>query len=293
MAHQAKNIIKRIGILILALILITGGAIFIFRSRIVAHFIPEIEQTGDIHIDIKNDTSYISSKLTVRNRSFLKIKVDTFTYTVSLFNKTYLKSHKFIGMVLHGYRTDTINFLLKIPYAAILKDLSTQRIKGDSASYSINISLLYSTVFGKAEIPFNKSAKLKLPQPPELELVEIKYTKFRLRSIVADAKIKITNYSPVTLSIKEMKYAMNVLKEGNLQGNFSQPTTIKPRGITYVDIPIEINVINMGKTIFEVIMNRDTYTYTLTLDATLETAGTLKRSFHIALSKTGIMEFKK
>jgi len=293
MIHQMKNIIKRICILILALALIAGGAIFIFRSRIVAHFIPEIKQTGDIHIDIKNDTSYISSKLTVRNKSFLKIKIDTFTYTVSLFNKTYLQSHKFIGMVLHGYRTDTINFSLKIPYATILKDLSAQRKKSDSASYSISISLLYSTVFGKAEIPFNKSAKLKLPQPPELELVEIKYTKFRLKSIVADAKIKITNYSAVTLSIKEMKYSMNILKAGKLQGNFSKPTTIKPRGITYVDIPIEINVINMGKTIFEVIINKDTYAYTLTLDAILKTAGTLKRSVHIALSKNGNMELKK
>jgi LEA14-like dessication related protein len=293
MAHQTKNIIKRICILILALAFIAGGAIFIFRSQIVARFIPEIEQTGDIHIDIKNDTSYISSKLTVRNKSFLKIKIDTFTYTVSLFNKTYLQSHKFIGRVLHGYRTDTINFSLKIPHASILKDLSAQRKKGDSANYSINISLLYSTVFGKSEIPFNKSAKLKLPQPPELELVEIKYTKFRLKSIVADAKIKITNYSAVTLSIKEMKYFMNILKAGNLEGNFSEPTTIKPKGITFVDIPIEINVINMGKTIFDVIINRDTYAYTLTLDATLETAGTLKRSVRIALSKNGNMELKK
>ena len=228
----------------------------------------------------------------VRNKSFLKIKIDTFTYTVSLFNKTYLQSHKFIGMVLHGYKTDTINFLLKIPYADILKDLSAQRKKGDSAGYSINISLLYSTVFGKAEIPFNKSAKLKLPQPPELELVEVKYTKFRLKSIVADAKIKITNYSNVTLSIKEMKYSLNILKAGNLEGNFSEPTTIKPRGITFVDIPIAINVINMGKTIFEVIINRDTYTYTLILNATLETAGKLKRSVNIALSKNGNMELK-
>lgn len=293
MAHQMKKIIKRICILILALALIAGGAIFIFHKQIIAHFIPEIEQTGDLHIDLKNDTSYISSKLMVRNKSFLKIKIDTFTYTVSLFNKTYLQNHKFIGMVLHGYRTDTINFSLKIPYASVLKDLKAQRKKVDSASYSISISLLYSTVFGKAEIPFNKSAKLKLPQPPELELVEIKYTKFRMKSIVADAKIKITNHSAFTLSIKEMKYAMNVLKEGNLEGNFSEPTTIKPKGITFVDIPIEINVINMGKTIFEVIMNRDTYTYTLTLDATLETAGTLKRSVHIALSKNGSMALKK
>ena len=124
-----KNKIKRISIFILVLAIIASGVIFIFRAQIISHFMPTVEQIGDIHITIKNDTSYINSKLIVKNKSFLKIEIDTIKYKVSLFDKMYFQNQKFIGMVLRGYGNDTTNFSLKIPYTTILKDLSAQRKK--------------------------------------------------------------------------------------------------------------------------------------------------------------------
>ena len=288
-----KNKIKRISIFILVLVIIAGGVIYIFRAGIIAHYIPTIEQIGVINIKVKNDTTYINSKLTVKNNTFLKIKIDTLKYKISLFNKTYLQSHKFIGVVLHGNGKDTIDFSLKIPYNTILKDLNTERKKRDSTSCSINISLQYSTVFGKAEFSINKFMKIKIPQPPELEVMEIKYKKIRMKSILANAKIRITNYSAVTLSIKEIHFSLNILKQGNLKGNYRERINIKPNGTTFIDLPIEINPNNIIKTIFEVIINKDNYDYTLTLNAILESSDSLKESFHINLTKNGKMELKK
>lgn len=288
-----RNKIKFIAIIILILTIIAAIIIFIFRSQIIAHIIPSVEQTGDIHIKVKNDTTYISSKLTVKNKTFLKIEIDTIRYKVSLFDKMYLQNQKFIGVVLPGYGMDTFDFSLKIPYITFLKDLSAERKKEDSASYSINISLLYSTVFGKAEFPINKSAKLKIPQPPEIKVVEIKYRKVRLKSILADVKIKIINYSSVTLSITDMNYFMSIIKHGNLKGTHREPINIKPKGTTFVSLPIEINLNNIGKTIFDVIINNDNYDYTLTLSAILESSDPLKEYFYIDISKSGRMELKK
>jgi LEA14-like dessication related protein len=288
-----KTKIKRLGIFILVIVIITGGVIFIFRARIIAHFIPAVEQIGVIDIKVKNDTSYISSKLAVKNKSFLKIEIDTIKYKVSLFDKTYLQRQKLIGLVLPAYGIDTLDFSIKIPYITILKDLRVERKKGDSASYSINISLQYSTLFGKVEIPISKSAKLKIPQPPEINIVEIKYKKIRLKSILADATIKIINYSAITLSIKEMSYSMNILKQGNLRGNYRKPINIKPNGTTYINLPIEINLKNIGKTVFEIIINKDNYDYTLTLNAIMESSYPLKEIFHIDLNKNGKMELRK
>ena len=288
-----KNKIKWFGVFILALAIIAGGIIFIFRADIIAHYIPAIEQTRAIDIKVENDTSYIRSKLIVRNKTFLKIGIDTIKYKVSLFDKVYLESQKYIGKVLHGYGTDTLDFSLKVPYITILKDLRAERKKEDSASYSINISLQYSTALGKAEMPISKSAKIKIPQPPELEVVEIKYKKFRFKSILAEAKIKIINYSAVTLSVKEMRYSMDILKQGNLKGNYSEPFEIKPKGTTFINLPIEINPTNLGKTIFEIIINKDSYDYILTMNAILESDNGVKESFNIGLTKNGKMELKK
>jgi len=288
-----KNRIKHISIVIICLLIITSGVIFIFRARIKTHFFPIVEQIGDINIKIKNDTAYVSSKLTAKNKSMFNIEVDTIKYKISLFNKTYLQSQKFVGMTLPGYGKDTIDFSVKIPYLTILTDLKAQRKKGDSVSYSINIFLQYSTIFGKSEVPINKAAKIKIPQPPELEVIEIKYKKIRLKSIHADAKIKIINYNAVALSIKSMSYTMKVLKQGELTGNYSEPIRIKPNETTYINLPIEIHANSLIKTAFEVLINKDNYNYTLTLNAILESTDSTKKYFHIHLIKNGKMELKK
>lgn len=292
-SYALKNIIKYTSIFILASVIIAGGTAFIFRAKLIAYFVPSVDQVGDIHIFVKNDTSYVNTILVVKNHSFLKIEMDTIRYKVSLFDKTYLQNEQSLGVQLPGYGNDTVNFSLKIPSAAIIKDIKAERKKDDSASYSINVSLQYTTAFGTSEIPITKSAKLKIPQPPELKVMDIKWKKVRFKSIHALANIKIINYSPVTLAIKELSYSMNILNHGNLKGTYKKLTIIKPHGTTFIDLPLEINVEKIGKTLFQILINKDNYNYVLTLNALIASSYPMTASFQINMVKTGHMELKK
>jgi len=284
---------KHIALFALALVIITGITFFIFKKKIIAHIIPTVEQMGSINIKIKNDTSYISTRFIIKNNTFLKIDIDTLNYEISLVDKVYLKNQKLIGAMLPAYGKDTIDFSLKIPFMAVIEDLKIQRKKNDSIDYKINIYLQFSTIFGKSAIPINKSAKIKIPQPPEIEIVDIKYKKFRFKSILADAQVKIINNSTVSFSIKELSYSMNISKQGKMDGSFSKPLNIKPKDTTYVNIPIEINPKSIGKTIFDIIFDNDNYDYTITLNALLESTEPLKETFKINISKSGNMELIK
>ena len=135
-----KAKIKRISIFIFVVAVIVTGCLYIFRDKIKAHFIPSVEQIGDINIRVENDTCYVSSKLMAKNKSFLEIKIDTIKYKVSMFDKTYLQDEEFIGKTLHSHSTDTIDFSLKIPYKIIIKDLKAERKKNKpSQVFKINI----------------------------------------------------------------------------------------------------------------------------------------------------------
>ena len=58
-----KHKIKRIGVFILGLAILAGGFIFIFRARVIMHYMPVVEQIGEIHIKVKNDTIVNFDKL--------------------------------------------------------------------------------------------------------------------------------------------------------------------------------------------------------------------------------------
>ena len=291
--NYMSNKIKYAGIIFL--VLIGGSALlaFIFREKVVAYFVPIVKPLGEIQIKVRKDTSYISSQLTIQNRSFLKLGIDTIKYRVMLFDKVYLQSERFLGIDLNGKETDTIDFSLKIPYKQLIDDVKIERKKGDSANYSVNVSLQYSTFMGKAEMPFNKASKLKIPQPPEFKIIEVKYKKRTRNSINTEAKIQIANYNSAALKIKEMTYSLNVLEQGNMKGTLSKETVIKAKGITLVYLPITISPDHLARTFFDVLINADNYDYTLIIKASLESVGPVHQSFDIDLTKTGKMELRK
>jgi LEA14-like dessication related protein len=279
-----------IGLIVFSVLVVATG--FIFRKQIATHYIPEVKQIDVIHINLKNDTSNIDFKLAVTNQSFLRIEIDTLIYKISLFNKTYLQKRHFLGIVLPGHGCDTLHVAIKIPYVAILKDLAKERGKGDSTNYAVELFLQYSTIFGESEIAIHRAAKLKIPAVPEFEIVDVKWNRVRLKSILASVTLKLVNHSEITLAIHDLKYAMEFLEQGIINGVYRQRIIIKPKAETMVTIPIEIKPNRMIKTVMAVMTNNDKYDYTLKLAATLESLDSIKNRFQIELVKNGRMELK-
>ncbi len=288
-----KNKIKKIGLIILGLIVILGCLLFFYRVQLLKKIIPSVYQIGSIKMSIVNDTTFVRSRLAIKNNIFLKINIDTIKYEVSLFDKVYMKNQTFVGLVLPGNGFDTVDLMLKIPHAVIMKDIKKERKKEDSASYSLDVSIQYSSVFGKSEFPFYKSSKIKIPQPPELELVSVKYKKIRLKSLLAFIKIKITNHSPIVLLLNDIIYFIDIPKVGNLKGNYKQTLQIKPHGSSYVTLEVKMEIKNMLKTGLQILFNKDNYAYVLNLKATLESVYPYQESFQVDLVKAGNMELKK
>jgi LEA14-like dessication related protein len=290
---MVKNKIKYAGIILLVLILLAGITTFIFRDKIKTRFMPEVKQSGKIEVVVENDTSYLKTKLVIKNKFLFHINIDTVKYKVSMFDKEYIKSEKFVDLSLPGYTSDSLNILIKVPYKVILKDLKAARQKEDSAGYTINVSIQYSTILKKSEMPIARSGKLKIPQPPELIVEGIKWKKVRMKSLFADVKIKIINHSPIALFIKNMNYHMDIADQGTLKGSYDKPVDIIPNETTFFNIPITIKPKNIGKTVLQVLFDKDKYDYTLTLKAVLESVEPEKKIFNLNLIKTGKMELKK
>lgn len=271
--------------------LVLGSVLYFYRVRLLKHYSPTVHKVGNMKMSIINDTTFVTAKIAVKNNIFLKINIDTIKYKVSLFDKVYINDETFVGLVLPGNGSDTMGFILKIPHTIIMNDLKKERKRADSASYSIDVSIKYSSIFGDSEFPFVKSSKLKIPQAPKIEVVDITYEKIRLKSLLAF--IKITNHSPFTLILNNIRYFIDIPEMGNLKGNYSKNLEIKPRGTSYVTLKVKIEINNLVKTAFQILFNKDTYSYTLRMNANLESVYPFQETFEVDLVNYGKMELKK
>ena len=121
-----KKFILRFLLALLVVIILAGAVLYFFRDRWITDYTPTVEQIGEIDIRVRNDTSFVKTKMVIHNRSMIEISIDTMKYKVSMFDVNYLESEKFLDIHLPIYGNDTIDFDLKIPSGHILKDLKSQ-----------------------------------------------------------------------------------------------------------------------------------------------------------------------
>ena len=86
---------------------------------------------------------------------------------------------------------------------------------------------------------------------------------------------------------------MEIADQGTLKGSYDKRVNIIPNEATSFNIPITVKPKNIGKTVLQVLFDKDKYDYTLTLKAVLESVEPEKRFFNLDLTKTGKMELKK
>ncbi|MFL5762721.1 MAG: LEA type 2 family protein [Bacteroidia bacterium] len=174
-----------------------------------------------------------------------------------------------------------------------MNDFKSERMKKDRTTYAIIILVDYSTFLGNNDVLITKSKRLQIPQPPELEIIEIKYNNVHLKSIKAKVKIRVTNNGPIDLHVTGMKYYITLRGQGKVSGRYAPGIDILPYGTTIVDLPVEINPKKISRTLLDVITNNDTYDYSLNVNAVLSLPDQPGQTFHVDLVKTGRIELKK
>ena len=285
---------KRYKFLIVLLLLLVG-VYFLYRNRvaIVSSFaVPHLEH-DTIHVQIMDDTTYMHTEFYATNKSFLPLTIDNISYKIVLNGHVYLQEEKWLGIDLEAYSNDEFPFSLKIPTAAILKDLKETRKDTVNANYSIFATVQYSTFFGPIIIPISKAGAFKPPTPPELKVMSVKYTKLKFDNMPIVVTVRLINHGNLSTTLKELTYHLEVPNHGSVDGVYPGPIEILPKSEMFVDLRAEVQWKNLGGILIDVIRDEDHYAYVL--DCTGEIVGedTLQKPILIELNKTGTMELKK
>lgn len=279
----------------MAIILFSGiclVTLYHYRVAIISYIVPDV--TSDtINIVIKNDTAYVHTKLIAKNKSIIPLQIDSIKYKIGLMHKVYLHEEKYLGIHLESRATDTFEFSLKIPVGQLMRDLKEVREKTKQANYSILVSLQYSTIFGRIDLPINAGAKFQIPTPPEIYVVKIDYTKIKLDYMLADVRVKVTNFNEIKMTIATINYTLVVPDQGTAIGKYPKSITINPQSEMYVDLPVRIELDHFLHNLRDIAEDKDVYDYILTCHAVLKPFKEGQKPMIIEITKLGTLELKK
>ena len=199
--------------------------------------------------------------------------MDTLKYKISFTNRVYFHNKQFLGLLIKSYNKDTFNFSFKVPYNHILDDMKHDRKKSDSTNFLTDLRLQYSTFFGNAELPIAESGKIKIPEPPEIQIKDIKIKSgLGSENIQAEVRIRVANNSKYNLKVNRMDYSINILKVAEVKGFYSNSLNIKGNSVSELNIPVKIHLRKEKESLVSLLRDNELHHYVLRVDGVINSS---------------------
>jgi LEA14-like dessication related protein len=286
----AKGI--KIGLVVMFIALAGGGLYLYFNPKKALHIIlPDVSDIEHVHIKLTNDTAFIDLDLDVNNKGIFKIHIDTLAYRVQLDTSTLLAKSEFVDLQLSKGQRDSIHLPLALPYKRLMKKIKSLQGQ-DSVDIPIDVRVVYSTVFGKAALPYSKTLRIEVPRPPKFEVEKFEYVRRHKKDFYFNAHIKMHNYGKIELNVSGLKYTMVVKGLFTAKGSDLKKIHIKPQSVISAVLPIKVEFKSMVKTL-GVFLKKEKVNYHLKVTGFIQNDKLGEDKTPVEIEKDGMFKLKK
>jgi LEA14-like dessication related protein len=122
---------------------------------------------------------------------------------------------------------------------------------------------------------------------PNIKLKDIKLKSLSFTNAEVIAQVEVINPNNFNLDINNLNYQLNINQEKWGQGNITQAGMIPRKGKGTINIPLQLDLMSMGSTMFSMLHSKATLEYQLTGNATVDTGIELLRNLSLPLDISG------
>ncbi len=169
-----------------------------------------------------------------------------------------------------------------------LKKLPGELWQKDRFSYQLDTKFIVNLpIIGDYAIPLTKHGELPVPKLPEIRVkgVQIKNLSFTEADLVA--QVEVDNPNAFDLGFSDFNYQLNMNQQNWGQGSISENNSVPKNSKGTIDIPVKLNLVSMGQTVYKTLLNKQPLEYQLKGGITLDTGIELLRNYKMPLDIKG------
>lgn len=263
-----KKFLIPLSILVL-LILALGAYLFINwkkSSKVdpYATFIkPRLELSSFQIKTMRKEQTTMDMKYLIDNPAPIGFQVDSLQYKILIAGQEVMQSSYPKSIALESNDSSLITLPLTIynqKLTEILKKLENQKV--DSVEYKIEARLFTDIAFLKNQ-PINLEFAKKLPlyKIPEAKLQHVKVEKLGLNRTKLLLTVQLENPNVFDYKFKETAFQINIDKDKLAEGRVDQAINIPAGQKESIDIPLEVDVKEVGETAFNLLFKPNEVDY--------------------------------
>jgi len=225
--------------------------------------------------------------LNIENPNPIGAKLAGFDYDFFLNENSFLKGQQNTQIDIEALGQSSV----EIPLTLNFKDIynTYQSLKNqDSTVYKIACGLSFDLpILGPTRIPVSKTGKLPMLKLPDVKMGSLKLNKVTFSSADLELKLKVDNPNTFNFLLNSLNYDFAVNGKTWAKGITQNQMQIQEKGESTISIPISLNFMQMGRTIYEIVTGNQTLNYQLKGDLDLNSSLPLLGQVSLPLDRVG------
>ncbi len=239
------------------------------------------------------DKADLDFVLAVDNPNAVAIHLNGFDYSLLINNNEFLKGDQKKETKIEARGSSTLDIPVSLTFKKLYRTYQSLK-NADSLHYTLKTGLLFNLpVLGNVRIPVQTSGKLPTLKMPQLKIKSLKLENLGFTSAQLRLQIALKNPNAWSATLKNMDYRFVVNGSQWIQGQLNQMQKIAGKQESVLDIPINLNFLQMGRTVYNLLTNQAALNYELKGKADLQSSIKLLGNFELPIDKKGKIELTK
>ncbi len=248
---------------------------------------PEVDLSRISISDLSFESISLLFDFSVRNPNAVGARLTSLIYDLEINSRSFISGNQDKGIELPARGESS----LELPVTFVFDDLYRiyQDLKDkDSTTYKISSTLSFNVpVLGAVNVPVSKSGYMPVIRIPAVSFHSLKLNSLSLSSADLTLKMQIENSNSAGFSVDQLDYTLGIGGREWVSGRQKNPISVKGKQKSVVEIPISLNILELGQSIAQALTSKTRLNYTL--KGGMDVSAVLPIAFkqHVDFDRTG------
>ena len=290
--YRKRNLLLA-GLLILMFAVLSGCASMDAVKKAAGIKDPAVSIAGMNVSTLSAEGLTLQFVLDVDNPNPIPLNLAGFDYALKLDGK----------QLMAGEQRDKVNIKargssqVKVPVSLKFSDLSrliSGAINKENLGYELKTSALVDLpVIGIKKIPASKKGTFPVPRAPDISLTGIDVKKLGLAGAKVVIGANIENPNAFGVDINKLIYNLSINGKRWVKSDIGKTISLDGKGSSTLTIPLELNFLEMGSSLYQMLTQSKGMNYNLTGDMKFDADHPLLKGVDAPFTKKGTVEITK
>lgn len=200
----------------------------------------------------------------VENPNAVAIQMLGYDYDLELNGNSFIKGDQTEKMKIEASGESIFQVPMTLNFSDVYQTVSGLGKNDDETSYSFLSNLTFDLpVLGATDIPVKKQGSIPLLKLPKLNVQNVQIQDLSLNGADLNLKLGFDNPNGFGLDINRLNYDLIVNGDQWADGSALQDVNIKENGMTELNIPISLNIGQIGMSAYRILSGSEPLDYQL------------------------------